>query len=338
MFPIDRIRTAPEDSAAPGTPEISVVVPSHERALRLRWLLNSLEEQDLAPDRWELIVVHDSVDETEQTIAEHPLTADGRLRHRRLEAGTGTPARQRNVGWRMARAPLVAFIDDDCRAEPAWLRALLDRAVGALGSVVQGRTRPDPFEADVMRAPHYRTLEVEPPGPFGQTCNILYPRELLDRLEGFDETLPTAAGEDTDLLMRARAAGAGCVGEPNAVVNHAVEEFTLAGMIRLSWKWRHLPFVTSRHPEIRALFPLGRFWRPTHIWLPVAVAGAALGSRHRGAWLLAVPYVQLVLKRRGSHPRARLRAAAELPGRVCIDAAEISALAWGSVRYRTLFL
>ena len=37
--------------AAP-TPEIAVVVPSHDRPLRLRWLLNALEEQTLDRSRW----------------------------------------------------------------------------------------------------------------------------------------------------------------------------------------------------------------------------------------------------------------------------------------------
>src|SRR5215208_455548 len=86
--------------------EISVVVPSHERPLRLRWLLNALEEQTLDRARWELVVVHDCRGEaTAELLRTHPLAAAGVLRTRRLPEGTGTPARQRNVGWRMARAP-----------------------------------------------------------------------------------------------------------------------------------------------------------------------------------------------------------------------------------------
>src|ERR687884_502693 len=98
----------------PREPELSVVVPSHERALRLRWLLNALEEQTFDRDRFEVVVIHDSRDSTEQLLQEHPLARAGVLRHRRLEPGTGTPARQRNVGWQTARAPLIAFTDDDC--------------------------------------------------------------------------------------------------------------------------------------------------------------------------------------------------------------------------------
>jgi GT2 family glycosyltransferase len=324
---------------APSDTEVSVVVPSHERPLRLRWLLNALEEQTLPRERWELVVVHDSRDdETEKLLDEHPLAAAGVLRHRRLEPGTGTPARQRNVGWRMATAPLVAFTDDDCRPEPGWLEALLSEARRSPGAIVQGAVRPDPYESDVLRAAHVRTLEVHPPGPFGQTANILYPRAVLEQADGFDESLPTAAGEDTDLALRARDQGADYVGAPDAVVNHAVEAFGLIAYLRLSWKWRHLPLVAKRHPQIRELYPLGLFWRRSHIWLGLGAAGLALSPRTARAAALALPYARDLLGRRGKHARGRLRAATEAPGNVAVDAVEVAALAWGSVRHRTLFL
>ena len=319
--------------------DISVVVPSHERPLRLRWLLNALEEQTLDRARWELVVVHDCRgDESHELLAGHPLARDGVLRHRRLPAGTGSPARQRNVGWRMARAQLVAFTDDDCRPEPEWLSELLEASRRNPGAVVQGAVRPDPYETDVLRAGHVRTLEVEPPGPYAQTASILYPREWLERAGGFDEALPTAAGEDTDLALRARAAGAPYAGAPAAIVNHAVEAYGLRGMLRLSWKWRHLPLVVKRHPGLRELYPLGCFWRRSHPLLIVAAAGLVLGSQRPAARLLTVPYARHLLGRRGGGLRSRARALTEAPGAVAVEAVELGALAWGSVRHRTLFL
>jgi GT2 family glycosyltransferase len=319
--------------------DVSVVVPSHERPLRLRWLLNALEEQTLARDRWELVVVHDSRgEETEDLLRSHPLARAGVLRHRRLQAGTGTPARQRNVGWQMARAGLVAFTDDDCRPGPRWLEALVDAARANGGAIVQGAVRPDPYEADSMRAPRYRTLEVDPPGPFAQTASIAYPRELLESAGGFDETLPTAAGEDTDLALRVRRDGAGYVGAPDAVVYHAVESYGLVAYLRLAWKWRHLPFVIKRHPELRRLYTAGVFWRPGHVWLLVAAGGVVAARRSGPAALLTLPYLADVLRRRGTNPRSRLRAATEAPGTVAVDIVETAGLAWGSARYRTLFL
>ena len=319
--------------------DVSVVVPSHERPLRLRWLLNALEEQTLDRGRWELVVVHDSRgDETTRLLGEHPLTEAGVLRHRRLEPGTGTPARQRNEGWRMAAAPLVAFTDDDCRPEPEWLAELLRAAEANPGAIVQARIRPDPYEVDLRRATHVRTLEVDPPGPFAQTAGILYPRDVLERSGGFDEALPTAAGEDTDLALRARDAGTPYVGAPDAVVNHSVEAYGLRAMLRLSWKWRHLPLVIKRHREIRDLYTLGLFWRTGHLWLLVATAALPFTRRRRSAAALALPYALDLLRRRGDNPRSMARAATEAPGKAAVDAVELAALAWGSVRHRTVFL
>src|SRR5204863_2414575 len=106
--------------------DISVVVPSHERVTRLRWLLNALEEQTLPRSCWELVVVHDSEDGTEELVTTHPLVHEGVLRRVRLAPGTATASVQRNAGWRAARAPLIAFTDNDCRPEPDWLERMLE--------------------------------------------------------------------------------------------------------------------------------------------------------------------------------------------------------------------
>ena len=49
--PEDRVPVRVEGPIA-----VSVVVASHARHLRLRWLLNAFEEQTLAPERWEVVV------------------------------------------------------------------------------------------------------------------------------------------------------------------------------------------------------------------------------------------------------------------------------------------
>jgi len=318
-------------------PLASVVVASHARPLRLRWLLNALEEQTLGAERWEAVVVHDYDAATAaRVVAEHPLARAGRLRHRAIAAGTGSPARQRNLGWREARGALVAFTDDDCRPEPGWLAALVAAAERAPGQVVQGRTRPDPLERDVFAAPHVRTLGVDPPGRFAQTANILYPRDLLERLGGFDEQAVT--GEDLDLSLRARAAGARVLGAPDALVNHAVEALTLPGMVRSAYKWRYLAYVLARHPELRRECTLGVFWEPEHLEVLLALA-AAIGARRRpGLALLALPWLRREGRRRGTRPVDRLVAAAELPGRAAQELAEVATMAAGSVRFRTLVL
>jgi GT2 family glycosyltransferase len=246
---------------------------------------------------------------------------------------------QRNAGWRAARSDLIAFTDDDCRPEPDWLARLLEAARANPGAIVQGATRPDPFEADVMKwAPRARSIEEnDPPGPHAQTCNILYPHAALEAVDGFDELIRTA-GEDLDLAARVRATGAAYVGAPEAVVYHAVDTFSLLGAVRFNKRWETLPLVFKRHPELREQLEYGVFWKRRHAYLPAAIAGAALHRREPLLALLAVPYVLHALPHRGAHPMGRVRAVAELAGRAVVDASEMWTMAKGSVRYRTLML
>jgi GT2 family glycosyltransferase len=204
---------------------------------------------------------------------------------------------------------------------------------------VQGAIRPDPFEIDVLAAPHSRSLqEATPPGLFGQTANILYPRHLLERLDGFDERFARAGGEDTDLLWRALELDVPLVGEPVAVVNHAVEAFTALQVVRGMRKWEDLPYVVKRHPELRRTYPYGRFWRRSHLLMLVGVVGGLAATRRPAAAALALPYLRTALDPHSPHERSRLRTVIEFPGRVAVDAAEIATLAKGSVRHRSLFL
>jgi GT2 family glycosyltransferase len=316
---------------------VSVVVASHARHIRLRWLLNALEEQTLERGNWEAVVVHDYDPATAQRVIErHPLHEAGVLRHLAIEAGTGSPSRQRNLGWRSAKGSLIAFTDDDCRPEPDWLERLVGAARRAPGEVVQGATRPDPLERDVLAAPHVRTMKIDPVGPYAQTCNILYPRDLLTRLDGFDER--AIAGEDVGLSLRARGAGVRISAAPDAIVNHAVESHTLPGIVRQNLKWRHLAYLAKRHPEMRRGFPLRVFWDADHLRTTAALVGVVGARRHRALLALGVPYVVHSVGRRGRGKRARAIAAAEMPGQAVRQVAEVAGLAAGSLRHRTFVL
>jgi glycosyltransferase involved in cell wall biosynthesis len=316
---------------------VSVVIASHGRPVRLRWLLNALEDQTLASDRWETIVVHDyPMAVTERVIRQHPLHEEDRLREKAILPGTGSPARQRNIGWQMAEGERIAFIDDDCRPEADWLATLLEEAQRAPDAIVQGTTRPDPLESAILAAPHVRTMFIDPVGPFAQTCNILYPHRLLQQLDGFDETAIT--GEDVELSLRARALGVAVVPAAEAVVNHAVESHTLPGIVRQNLKWRHLAYLAKQHPELRASIPLRVFWDGDHLWTTLALLG--LVGRELSPWLLtlSVPYILRAAGRRGSGGRQVATALAEVPGQAIRQAAEVAGLIAGSLRHRTVLL
>lgn len=320
-------------------PAIAVAVASHERPLRLRWLLNALAEQTLDRERFEVVVCHDSRGpETDRLLAEHPLAVAGVLRGLSLPAANNPPGRQRNVAWRASAAPIIAFTDDDCRPPPQWLERLLAAAQAHPAAIVQGTTRPDPDERALLHAcAHSHSQDIDPPVAWAQTCNMAYPRDVLEHLGGFDERFE--GGEDTDLACRALAAGAALMAAPEAVTYHAVEPRSLVGAARASWRWRHLPELVARHPQLRGTGSVGRhFWKPAHARLAWAVAAGVLTRRPLLTALALVPWAAQRLPSYGASPRGRLRATAELPGRALLDLAELTALAVGSVRARTLFL
>lgn len=284
-------------------------------------------------------MAHDSSDsETETLLTTHSLARAGVLSHVRFPPGRGSAGKLRNAGWRAARAPVIAFTDDDCRPPPTWLERALEATAEHAGAIVQGMTLGDPDEQGNRHAPWPHSQRILPPVPWAQTCNILYPRELLERVGGFLEDPPLSAGEDTELAIRAQRAGGPYVGAPEVLTYHAVEADNLLRRLRSLWRWQDLAFLVKTHPHFRNEFPLWIFWKRTHVWLPFAVVGAVLERRNPLFAVMAVPWLVHTTPTHGTNVRGRLRNISELPGRFAIDATEFLALARGSVKYRTLFL
>jgi GT2 family glycosyltransferase len=182
------------------------------------------------------------------------------------------------------------------------------------------------------------------PGPWFQTCNIAYPRALLDRLGGFDETFWEAAGEDTDLGWRAVEAGTRVIYEPQALNWHAVHEPGAWALIQASQKWRLAVRNVARHPQLRDSLHRRIFWKPAHARFLAAAAGigaAAASGRARGsalpvglAFAAIAPYLAVHRTQHGSYAGT----VAALPAHAALDAAEIVAMVRGSIDAGTLVL
>jgi GT2 family glycosyltransferase len=315
---------------------VSIVVASHQRAARLAILLDALARQTLPRERWELVVVHTYEPDVASLLLEgHELARSGSLLHSRVHPPAWISV-HRNIGWRLARAPLIAFTDDDCRPEADWLERLLERHREYPGQIVQGATRYDPRDG-AYGQPHIRTIEIEPPDDSAATCNILYERAVLERLGGFDER--AVAGEDVDLALRAQRAGSRLVGASDAVVYHAVEALSWREKARSNQKYQHLAYLVKQHPELRRKCRLGVFWKREHFPAALALVGLIAAPRRPWAALaLLLPYYRLERYRFGRSARGRLRALRWMPEFWLIEIAEIGTFIRGSLRYRTLLL
>ncbi|MEJ7784167.1 MAG: glycosyltransferase [Solirubrobacteraceae bacterium] len=318
-------------------PLVTVVFATHNRADRLPALLRSLRAQTLGTTRFEVVVVDNgSTDDTPGVLLREMESGGLALRVLRHNEPRG-PARARNAGWRAGQGGLFAFTDDDCVASPDWLAAGVAAWEGDPERIVQGRTDPDPAEMDRM-GPYGRTLRIHDLGPYYQTCNVFYPRALLERADGFDaEAFPGLSAEDADLAWRCLETGATSRFAPEAQVFHAVHELGPAGRLRIAWRPHEAVQVFARHPEWRSTLTYGLFWKGTHYLLARAALGLLL-PRRRGLgplrfWCLA-PIVPSYL-RRGPDEGGSLRHG---PYFLLHDVVETAAVIRGAVRYRTLVI
>jgi glycosyltransferase involved in cell wall biosynthesis len=276
------------------------VIATRGRPARLRALLDSLEGQEV------------------EVVVEEDASGDG-------------PAATRNRGWRRAKGELICFLDDDVVVDSGWVEAYLDAHRAHPEAVLQGRTEPHPDEASGQDA-FSRSRAVTALDWNYATCNIAYPRALLERLGGFDEAYRFPSAEDTDLGWRARESGAPTVFVDDACAWHAVHRVGVIGLMRRMGIKADVARLTRRHPGVRHHYYREVFWKGSHAFLLLALVGLAGARRTCGASLvLAIPYMRLYRPHHGSYAGTL----AALPGHAAVDAAETAAVTRGALRHRT---
>jgi GT2 family glycosyltransferase len=322
-------------SEAPGwRPLISVVVPTYRRPERCLRLLRSLGNQSLDPARFEVLVVDNgSHDDTTAVLDAFAREAPFVLRPQAIEVNRG-PAAARNLGWRLARAPIIAFTDDDCVPESTWLDAGLaamtsDEAVG----VMQGRTSAPPGVDldDLPRWGHYQVI-TSPTAQF-EACNVFYRRDALAQGGGFNEEIGWW-GEDASAGWQVVEAGWKRGFCADARVIHDVSARGLRWNLQSGLLERNIVRLAGEHPGYRSQ----AFWRPwafrrADAEFVLAGVSVIVALRWKPAAAGALPY--LWRRRPGVWTLDGLRTVAEA---VAVDAARAVGQVWGALRHRVAVL
>jgi glycosyltransferase involved in cell wall biosynthesis len=102
--------------------DVSVVVSTYNRADRLPLALDALLAQTGSVPYEVIVVDNNSTDETAQVVRAIAERAGERIRYA-FEPRQGL-SHGRNTGIALARAPIVAFTDDDVRVAPDWVEQL----------------------------------------------------------------------------------------------------------------------------------------------------------------------------------------------------------------------
>jgi mycofactocin system glycosyltransferase len=216
-------------------------------------------------------------------------------------------------------ATILAFIDNDCVAEPDWLRALLPYLADPTIAIVGGRVIAPPTDGAVAAFEAVRSpldmgavaTEVTPTAAVSYlpTCNLLVRLDALLAQGGFDATL--RVGEDVDFIWRVLRSGSRAWYAPTGRVvhHHRVQwgdwlcrradygssEADLQQRFKEGWRLMHLPRIGLLLLLSVALLP----WFGLLGLLPGAVAlaffGAELIQKQRGLRRIGIvlPVIQV---------------------------------------------
>jgi GT2 family glycosyltransferase len=103
----------------PGLPELSVIIASYNARQTIEKCLDSLRLQK-SSRTFETILVDSSTDGTADLVRQRYPEVRLITSRSRLFCGSA-----RNVGLKVAQAPIIAFLDADCFVEPGWVDAVL---------------------------------------------------------------------------------------------------------------------------------------------------------------------------------------------------------------------
>jgi mycofactocin glycosyltransferase len=220
---------APARGGAVTALDITVVIPTLDRPAAVHRCVTAVLAGALRPAA--IVVCDQSRDEATAAMLARDLPMVTCVRLTRANTSAA-----RNAGLRLARTPLVAYLDDDCVAGVGWLAALAPEYNAPEVVAVTGRVLPLPGSGAapvssrtgaarrVFRAAEGGLDRAEwAPWDLGSGGNMSARRDALLAVGGSDPRLgPGAAGragEDIDLLYRLARKGA-IVFQPAAVVFH----------------------------------------------------------------------------------------------------------------------
>ncbi|HEY9179276.1 MAG TPA: glycosyltransferase [Candidatus Baltobacteraceae bacterium] len=291
------------------TPAVSVVVPVYNGEQTLDACLQSLAQQSMKRDLFEIIVVDDgSKDRSAEIARRYGATVI-------VQANAGAPA-ARNAGIAAARGTWIAFTDSDCVCSRTWLASLVaaaERETGAIGAAgktigFRSQTAAARF-VDLMGGLDPIRSLAHPRFPFAPTSNALYRREYVVAAGGFDTRYATYDACDLHTRLR-RLYDARFTYEERALVMHRH---------RQTWRayWRQQFFYGVGYAQFALAYRKDVRWTALHqvragIDLAVKAFGAVLPGHDdaallRRGWLVRAAAQQAGFVRTYYNPRERRR-------------------------------
>ena len=279
------------------TLEVSVVLPTYNRAADLERAVESVLQQTADPRVYEVIVVdNNSTDGTGQVLERLKARYPDQLRTV-VERQQGV-SYARNAGIATALAPIVAFFDDDVRVAPDWIETIIRVFRESPGTeVIGGKVLPEwgaPPPGWLTPA-HWSPLALQDFGDRPMLMSASNPRGLISanlacrqsvfqRIGGFSpvfQRVKDAIGsvEDGEWNRRLWAAGLSGLYVPQLLTSTHVPGDRLTRRYHRRWHTGHGRFYALlRAPEMETS-GVGSLWGvPAHLYRSSLEAFASWAS------------------------------------------------------------
>jgi len=249
-------------------PELSIVIPTFNRAERLRACLDALGLQTQPAADFEVIVVDDgSTDGTAEMLETLATPFLLRVVLQKENSGYGAA---RNAGVSVASGEFLLFLDDDVVASPGLVAEHLrvqhqEGGAGVIGPYPQLLPRRAGRFARAMaegRIEYYASLETKTPTFTScHTGNFSAPRDAVQAVGGFAEDLPRAV--DIELGYRLQQAGLRFVFAPAALGTEDQRESSSDMITDARVRGANALELWRRHPAIITYLRLGGHFEHT---------------------------------------------------------------------------
>ena len=225
---------------------ISIVGPAYNSGKTIGECLSSLLNQTKKP--YEIIVVDDgSEDRTKDIVRKFKNVTLLKQKHK-------GPAVARNIGAKRARGEILLFTDSDCIPDKDWVSEMTKPFKNKEIVGVQGRYETKQkgliarftqleIEDRYDRMRKFETID------FVGSYSAGYRKRTFIEFNGFDESFPTASGEDPELSFKLSKANHKMVLNDKAVVYHNHVSSLRAYLRQKFWRahWRILLY--RKHPN-----------------------------------------------------------------------------------------
>jgi glycosyltransferase involved in cell wall biosynthesis len=249
-------------------PEISVVIPSYNRATSVLRVLRGLAAQTVDPACFEVVLVLDGCTDNSAQVAS---SIDLPYALQVVEQPGRGRASARNHGVRKSRAPVILFLDDDMECDSRLLGVHLAAHRKNPGEVVLGYY---PMLPEANSTPERERIRLWWDNEFAKrsapghkftyhdfaTGNVSLSRNLFASVNGFEEGMPRIATcEDWELGFRLLKAGAKFRDCREAHCVHRTTASTRFILYRAREEGGGQAVMAIKHPELFFDMPLSQF-------------------------------------------------------------------------------